>query len=349
MAKAKKLPSGNWRVQIYSHTDGTGKRHYESFTASSKHEAEMLAAQFKSRNQRIQRNQITVYECIDKYLTAKQGVLSPSTITSNRSMQRRFYESIKAVRIERLDSAIIQTWVSELSSRYSPKTVRNAYALLTASLRFSSARYSFDGVTLPTRVKRRISAPTDADVANLFNAAKPRLKLAIALAAFGSLRRGEVCALKYKDISGGKAFVHADVVIDGSNGWFYKDYPKTSDSIREVWLPPDIINMIGSGDPEDFILNYKPSGLSKAYELLQKRLGTHIRFHDLRHYYASIGAVLHIPDIYLASFGGWKQSSPVMKDIYQNPIAPASEEYGRIMTEHFTQVMNNATRDATRK
>lgn len=46
MAKAKKLPSGNWRVRIYSHTDVQGKKHYESFTASTKQQAEMMGAKF---------------------------------------------------------------------------------------------------------------------------------------------------------------------------------------------------------------------------------------------------------------------------------------------------------------
>ena len=46
MAKAKKLPSGNWNVKVFSHIEN-GKRKYESFTAESKAEAEYLASQFK--------------------------------------------------------------------------------------------------------------------------------------------------------------------------------------------------------------------------------------------------------------------------------------------------------------
>ena len=37
MAKAKKLPSGNWRVNLYDYTDpATGKRIYKSFTATTR-------------------------------------------------------------------------------------------------------------------------------------------------------------------------------------------------------------------------------------------------------------------------------------------------------------------------
>ncbi|MCI9448986.1 MAG: hypothetical protein HFE30_01870 [Clostridiales bacterium] len=40
MAKAKKLPRGSWRVLVYTVTDASGKRKYESFTAETKSEAE---------------------------------------------------------------------------------------------------------------------------------------------------------------------------------------------------------------------------------------------------------------------------------------------------------------------
>lgn len=36
MAKAKKLPSGSWRVNQYVGKDADGKRVYKSFTADSK-------------------------------------------------------------------------------------------------------------------------------------------------------------------------------------------------------------------------------------------------------------------------------------------------------------------------
>ena len=51
MATAKRLPSGSYRVQVYSHTDSTGRRHYESFTAPTKREAEMLAAEWANKKE----------------------------------------------------------------------------------------------------------------------------------------------------------------------------------------------------------------------------------------------------------------------------------------------------------
>ena len=52
MAKAKKLPSGNWRARV-SYTDPDGKRRYQSFTAATKKEAEYAAAEFALDRKRM--------------------------------------------------------------------------------------------------------------------------------------------------------------------------------------------------------------------------------------------------------------------------------------------------------
>lgn len=41
--KKNQLPSGSYRVQVYSHTDADGKKHYKSFTAPSKKLAQAAA------------------------------------------------------------------------------------------------------------------------------------------------------------------------------------------------------------------------------------------------------------------------------------------------------------------
>lgn len=50
MAKAKKLPSGSWRAQVFVGLDENGKQIRKSFTAPTKKEAEFLAAEFKARH-----------------------------------------------------------------------------------------------------------------------------------------------------------------------------------------------------------------------------------------------------------------------------------------------------------
>lgn len=54
MAKAKKLPSGNWRVRAYIGTDSEGKKKYKSFTAPTKKEAEYLASEYLMNAKHVQ-------------------------------------------------------------------------------------------------------------------------------------------------------------------------------------------------------------------------------------------------------------------------------------------------------
>ena len=57
MATAKKLPSGSYRVRAYD--KATGK--YKSFTAKTKKEAELMAAEWlNSRSKRCDPGKITV-------------------------------------------------------------------------------------------------------------------------------------------------------------------------------------------------------------------------------------------------------------------------------------------------
>lgn len=337
MAKAKKLPSGSWRVRVYSHTDANGKIHCESFTAPTKAEAEMLAAEFAAKKTRKAKNDLTVQEAIDGYITAKNGVLSPSTIREYRRMQNNNYDNINMLRINKITSEQLQLWVSDLSREKSPKTVRNTYALLTASLGLYSPDKVYR-VTLPTKEVKCSVSPSDESVRLLYKEASDKLKPCIGLAMCG-LRRGEIAALKYEDIKDGIAYIHADMVQNEFREWVYKPIPKTAGSVRYVQMPGAVLNLIGTGS--GFIIHwYNPNSITQAFGKLTKKLNINMRLHDLRHYYASIGAVLGVPDIYMADMGGWRHDSRIMKETYQNKITSMSEYYSGKLTDHIDGILS---------
>lgn len=338
MATAKKLPSGSWRAQAYLGRDANGKKIVESFTAPTKKEAELAAAQYVATHQKKDDNHLTVAEAIDRYITSKTPVLSASTIRMYRQMQRIRYGPISDKQVFRLTTEDLQIYVSNLSLEVGPKTVANAYGLLSSSVALFRPDTTFH-VTLPSRKKRRRISPSDSLVRELFEAADDTLKKCIALAAFGSLRCGEICALKHEDLQGNILSVHADIVMDEHNQWIYKDFPKTSESIRDVLLPDKVVQLLGDGVDDEYIIGLMPGRVSDRFAKLKKRLGYDVRLHDMRHYYASIGAVLGVPDIYLSQFGGWRPDSPVMKNVYQNVITSEASRYAMAMADHFNGVI----------
>jgi integrase len=338
MATAKKTPSGMWKVRVYSHTTPDGKKHYRAFTAPTKQEAEQMASKFSGSADRATRIDLTVAEAISGYIRAKEGVLSPSTIRGYRRMERNNYGDIAREKIRRLTTERVQLWISTLAKTMSAKSVKNIHGLLVSAIAFYMPGKNFK-VKLPTRAKRPDTAPTDEQVLMLYNAAPSWLKICIGLAAFCGLRRGEVSALKYGDIKDGMIHVHADMVQDAAGVYRYKNMPKTADSIRYVPAPAELLDLIGSGAPDAFILDKYTGSITARFEALRDDLGmTDIRFHDLRAYYASTGAVL-IPDTYLARFGGWSKSSGVMKEVYQRELTDRSQVYADMMTGHFSALI----------
>ena len=344
MAKAKKLPSGNWRVRVYSHTDSEGKKHYESFTAPTKQQAEVLGAKFAASNDRKRASDVTISEAVDSYIKSNDGTLSPSTIKGYYK-DAKYYAPINHLRVRKVTTADLQRFISDLSARgLSPKTVSNVWGLLKSSLDFAGCEQRFK-VHLPPIKKERLYAPPAKDVIRLYNAANPKLKIAIMLAGFHGLRRGEIAALKYSDLTGDTLYIHSDIV-KGVNGWVHKETPKTGASIRTIHLRAKELELIGTGNPNDYIVGLLPSSIGTNFHNLKKRLGiTGIRFHDLRVYFASSAVAAGISDTYLSHMGGWREGSQSLKRFYEKPIQEIDTEYAKMLNDFFENMTQNMPQD----
>ena len=109
MATARKLPSGSWRCQVYSHTERIynkktdewkDRRVYESFTSddpspAGKREAELAAAQFAATKQgRKSMRNMPLSQAMEDYIESRSNVLSPSTLRDYRRMKEQSYSGI---------------------------------------------------------------------------------------------------------------------------------------------------------------------------------------------------------------------------------------------------------------
>lgn len=338
MAKAEKR-AGKWRVRVYSHTTPDGKKHYESFTASTKQEAELLAAKFKNNKPSNDLFDMTIAQAIDKYIESKTNVLSPSTIRGYRQLQNRYYEDIGKLKVKKVTSTDLQYFVSGLASSLSPKTIRNVYGLISSSIALFAPEKVFN-VTLPMKNVSLSDSPSQEQIMILFNDADTWLKKCIALGAFGGMRRGEIASIKYKDIKGNQLYIHSDFVLNERNEWIYKEMPKTVKSVRMVKLPDKVIELLGSGKPNDYIIGANPDKITKAFRRLKQKHGINIRFHDTRRFYASMCAILGIPDIVTANLGGWENDSNILKKTYQGNIKSIADGYSNQLTKHFDDMIS---------
>lgn len=334
MAKKKnQLPSGSFRVQVYDYTDVNGKKHYKSFTAPTKKQAQAFAAEWKANRDQKGPEDLTVHDAVGKYLDVKKSVLSPSTVRGYEGLQRNYFsDDFGRRKLNELTSPIIQLWVSTLSAKLSPKTVRNAYALLTASLDMFYPDFHVQA-TLPAKKRPELYCPSDEDVKKLLKHIKgTELEIAVLLAAFGPLRRGEICALEDTDIHGNTITVNKSMVQGPDGAWVIKQ-PKTYGSYRDVEFPDFVIERISGINGR--IIKATPSRITGRFiKAIESTDIPRFRFHDLRHYSASIMHAIGVPDQYILQRGGWISDS-VMKSVYRNVIDLEAAKQNKKINEHF--------------
>ncbi len=95
------------------------------------------------------------------------------------------------------------------------------------------------------------------------------------------------------------------------------------------------------------IVPLNPANISDRFQIILKHAGVpHFRFHDLRHYSASIQHALGIPDAYIMQRGGWS-SDGVLKGVYRHALSNKTSEMSDVANHYFFP--NYATRNATRK
>lgn len=321
--KKNRLASGNYRVQVLDYTDENGKRHYQSFTASSKREAQAMANEWKY-NRKHQKERMTVAAAVEQYIELKRNVLSPSTIRGYEFMYRHVAESMLGrTPLRDVETSDLQRFVSVMSPDHSKKYVKNVYGLVSAALNTYSPGINLR-VTFPQAQRTELYTPSKADVQTLLdNCSTTELKLAILFAAVGFMRRGEACAVRFEDINRkrGTITISGSVVYDSDNILHLK-VPKTYDSYRTVAMPEYIFQMIDSlGRNTGSILNMTPDQLYSRFKRALEKSGLpHFRYHDLRHHAASYAHNLGISDRYTERMGGWKPNSSVLKRVYENVI-----------------------------
>ena len=301
--KPRRLPSGAWNCRVM-----IGGQSY-SFTHADKKTVMRMASDFADEYRRKMDNP-TLLERMREYVAENEERLSPSTVRSYNGMIRMTEERTPRIANKRL-SAITEQDVSDIVRPLRTlKTIRNYVNFVHACTGKSAGKLT--GVS-----SKRVHVPTELEVKGLLQIFRnTELEVPIMLAAYGGLRRGEICALRMSDIDGDFVHVSRAVVRDPSGAWVTKD-PKTASSVRSVLLPHFVIERIQA---QGYITHLLPSQVSNRFWKKQRNLGIPpYCFHSLRHFHASYLHYLNIPDAYIMQRGGWSTPS-VMQSIYRHAL-----------------------------
>jgi len=319
MPTAKKLPSGSYRVRVFDYKDEEGNKHYKSFTASTKKEAERLAATYKFKPVE---NVSTFEDRMDHFLNSKDNVLSPSTLRSYTSMSHALKENYpKFCKKTKITQEDIQDLINNMAKTKTPKTCKNYNAFISVILGPNS---QFN-IKLPQQIKKNYKVPNKDEFKAILDAVKgTELEIPVLLGSFCMMRRSEICALQLSDIDGDVIHIHS-ALVRNSNGKYVSKTTKTVSSDRYIQAPQFVIDKIKE---KGYITDLTPAAISDAFHRVVVSVGVGgMVFHGLRHWGASYRhSELNIPTAHIQKDGGWSNAA-TLENIYRHALDDQHKAY----------------------
>ncbi len=146
-------------------------------------------------------------------------------------MKDNYFGELADVPIKDISSENVQMWVNNLAANHSPKTVKNAYGLISTVMDAFAPDIRLR-VTLPQKIQPDLYVPSDSNIKSILGYFR-NMEIAVYLTAFGTLRRSEVCALTANDVKGNIISINKAMIDKGNSEWVVKT-TKTTSSTRMV-------------------------------------------------------------------------------------------------------------------
>lgn len=311
MAKAKKLPSGNWRTQVYLGKDAAGKPIVESFTASTARESERLAAVAAADHKRKKKQTLTLGQAMDEFIdTCRVQGYSPSTLRAYVTIRKNGFPSLENVKLDQITPRDVQKALDDRARSRAPKTVRNDYFFLKTILEKNVPDLQLNGIVLakPKQKKKQLFSERWAGDVLRYVAERweTDFYLYCCFIISAGLRPSEAYALTWGDLSaspidaldsGGRTYKIGTINIDKAIVRGEKEFqPKgTKSNAGERVLRIDwsfFVNLYGAkprGKDNEQVFEMKPSRIIYRWDITRKDLGLPetMRFYDLRHFFAT--------------------------------------------------------------
>jgi integrase len=367
---------GHWAIvlDVRDPTTGKRKRRWHSF-AGTKRQAQIECARLVAElagGTYLEPSKTTVAEFLDKWLAYMEARLSPRT-------HERYGELIR-VHLKRLVGAVLLT-------KLRPGQIADAYA--TAGKTLSSATVIYlhrilkhalsdavkwdlliknpAGAIDPPRIERATVATFDLDqTAELLSLIQgTRVFIPVLLAVMCGLRRGEICALRWRNVDlDGAQIAVVEAAEQTAKAVRYKE-PK-SGRTRTVALSASVVEALrrhrvqqaehllrlGVRHAEDHFVYQsedgeamQPRSLTRAWDVAIGRTKLpQLRFHDLRHSHAThlLGSGVHLK-IASERLGHSKVSTTA--DIYMHATKSMQADAAAIVDAAFQDAVNKRTKN----
>ena len=332
MPKIEKLPSGSYRIRV-THTDPFGKRITKSFTAPTREEVRLKAQAALSEEQ-------TVGRAIDEYIDMRDGVLSPKTISEYRKIRQTRFQQLLNVKCSKMTSDLLQRAVAEEAreKHVSQKTLKNAVGLFAPAIKSVNRFFTYN-IIYPQRVPVKYNTPDSNMLKTIYDlSAGTIIEIPVLLASQCSLRLSEVMGLTWDHVHDSYIdVVQARLRVDGKD---IVKLTKNESSSRTVALPHALSEKLNAvRQASGFVVAKTYPTIQDAYHrIVTDKTG--VKFHELRHAYASHLKALGVPDKYVQKMGGWKDDK-TLKKVYQQTFSSSEAEFSAIADKFFSNFLKS--------
>ena len=321
MGHFRQRNKGSWQICVYSgYVKGQAVRHHETVTGTKK-DAERRMRELESgldKGVPIPVGKLTVAEHLHDWLAGyARTACSPRTVDGYESIvENHLIPAMGHIQLRQLQPQAIQAYYGKAVERLSARSVQHHHRVLAQSLKYAVrqgtlGRNPADLVTAPSSRKKAMRTLTPSEVEVLLEEASGNRFYPIIYAAVSTgLRQAELLGLRWRDVDLDLLSISVSQVLFKRRGVCTFKEPKTSGSSRRVAMTPklslylkeyrterellslelgrvlgldDLVFANHDGKPAD------PSVLTHTFARIAQQAGLgRVRFHDLRHTFASL-------------------------------------------------------------
>lgn len=310
-----------------------GKRAYISGNSEEEYYAKARATKQGLIETKKAASKVTLKAAIEKYIKDNDRVLSPSTVRGYNTYKNNRFANYIDRPIDRID---YQRMVNDELRLVKPKTVLNAYRLVTASLK--AAGFDPTDINLPKAPKSERPWLDYMQIQTFISALHGEECELGALLALHGLRRSEILHLTAEDIdlAKGRIFVHGASVVDSNQQLVDKDTNKNITSTRTVNIVIPRLNDVINGKIGKLITGNPNSLWRQINRVCRENNLPEVGVHGLRHSYISL--CFHLGwDIQTVMYQGGYSNMQTVNDVYRHLAAQDANEDINRMKDFFSK------------
>ncbi|MBM4463427.1 MAG: site-specific integrase [Chloroflexi bacterium] len=349
----------SWQLQIYTGTGPDGKplRHYETVRGSKGDARRVLHEKLVNleKGVPVPSGNLTVGEHLHNWL---QGYVktrcSLRTLDGYQSIvEHHLIPALGHLKLKRLNTQDIQGYYAKARERLSARTVHHHHRVLSQALKYAVrqgllGRNPAELVDPPSPRGKTMRTLTPGEVKALLEKARDSYYYPlIYMAVSTGLRQAELLGLRWRDVDDLGLSISVSQVLYKRRGVTQLKEPKTSRSRRRVKMTPKLAEFLRDYRAERESLYWQlgkplaldslvftstafqpmnPGNLSRTFSTLAKEAGLPgVRFHDLRHTFASLSLLQGVhPKIISEALG--HSSVAFTMDVYSHIIAGMQDD-----------------------